>query len=79
MPDKPEGRELPDLRRYHDREGKRYKLLPLIVACLALLLLAHRSRGLAERLGASGFAFVAALIGSLALVARLRGALAKLD
>lgn len=70
MPDKPAGHEVLDLRVYHDREGKRYKLLQLIFACLALLLLAHRSHGFAEWLGASKFAIVAALIGGLALVAR---------
>jgi len=70
MPEKTDAPAVVDLRDYHLRQGKRYKLMQLVFAALALLLIAHRSHGLDEWLVASKFALVAALVGALALFAR---------
>jgi hypothetical protein len=70
MPDRTEAPAVVDLREYHLRAGKRYKLLQLVFATLALLLIAHRSNSVHEWLVASKFALVAALVGALALFAR---------
>jgi hypothetical protein len=70
MPDKTDAHAAVDLRDYHRNAGKRYKLLQLVFAALALLLIAHRSHSFNEWLVASKFALVAALVGALALFAR---------
>ncbi|MEO6798450.1 MAG: hypothetical protein ABI178_00720 [Rhodanobacter sp.] len=70
MPEKAAEHEFVDLRDYHAREGRRYKLLQLVFAALALLLLAHRARSFDEWLGTSTFAMLAVVIGALALRAR---------
>jgi hypothetical protein len=71
MPDQPAaGQAVVDLREYHAREGKRYKLLQLVFAAMAFLLNAHSAASLVQWLGMSRFAILAALIGGLALRAR---------
>ena len=70
MPDKPGDQAVIDLREYHAREGRRYKLLQLVFTAMAFLFIAHNSTSFVQWLDVSKFAILAALIGALALRAR---------
>ena len=70
MPDKPAEGEVVDLREYHVREGKRYKMLQLIFAVLVIGALADSTASITQWAGKSMFAIVAAVIGTVALHAR---------
>ncbi|MBS0432083.1 MAG: hypothetical protein JSS21_06715, partial [Proteobacteria bacterium] len=61
LPDETARDEIVDLREYHLREGRRYKLLQLVFAVLAMLLLARTATGIDQWLHAARFALLAAL------------------
>jgi hypothetical protein len=70
MPDKPAEGETTDLRKYHAREGKRYKLLQLVFAVLVMLAMARTATSVAQWAAMAKFAILAALIGVVALRAQ---------
>lgn len=70
MPDKPADGALVDLREYHAREGKRYKVLQLVFAVLVAAAIARSSSSVADWARAAAFAMLAAVIGTIALRAR---------
>jgi len=59
-----------DLREYHVNEGRRYKLLQLVFAALALLVITRDASSPGQWLQKSTFAILAALIVTVALRAR---------
>jgi hypothetical protein len=70
MPDKPADGVVLDLRAYHLREGKRYKMLQLIFAVLVIGAIARSAASFAEWMKLASFAMLAAVIGTVALRAR---------
>ncbi|MEO7051096.1 MAG: hypothetical protein ABI128_05470 [Rhodanobacter sp.] len=70
MPEKPAEHAVVNLRDYHVREGKRYKLLQFVFAALALVVIAHGTPDFRHWLKASSYALIAVLVGGLALRAR---------
>ncbi|MEO8748486.1 MAG: hypothetical protein ABI379_12640 [Rhodanobacter sp.] len=70
MPEKAAEHALLDLRDYHLREGKRYKLMQLAFAALSLLMIAREVKDFDQWLSRASFAIIAALIGVIALRAR---------
>ncbi len=70
MPDGQAESAVVDLREFHAREGRRYKMLQLIFAIVVIGELARSSASVDEWLGKSIFAMAAAVIGAIALRAR---------
>ena len=70
MPDEQADSDVVDLREFHLREGKRYKMVQLVFAVVVIGVLAHLSNSVSEWLGKSVFAIAAAVIGAVALRAR---------
>lgn len=70
MPDKDAEDETLDLCEYHDREGKRYKKLQLILVVLSTIYIAHTTSSFAECVASAKFAMMAGLITLVALRTR---------
>ncbi len=60
MPDEPKEGQVLDLRHYHALQGRRYKLMHLAFAILALLVIARRSTDFSTWLSTASFGLVAA-------------------
>lgn len=70
IPDKAVERGTIDLCEYHAQEGKRYKLVQLVLTFLAMLLIAHTASSVVQWGHAAKFAMLAALISMIALRTR---------
>jgi hypothetical protein len=70
MPEMPAGDEILDLREFHERHGKRYVLVQLVFAVLALLVLAWYAADFRHWLDAARFAIVATCLNAIAWRAR---------
>lgn len=70
MPDEQADSAVVDLREFHAREGRRYKMLQLIFALVVIGVLARSSVNVTDWLAKSLFALAAAVIGTIALRAR---------
>lgn len=70
MPDKPEAGAVMDLREYHVRQGKRYKVLQLIFSVLVVGAIAHSTTSVREWAEASVFGIIAVVMAVVALRAR---------
>jgi len=70
MPERPDGDEILDLREFHERHGKRYVLVQLVFAVLAVLVLAYGAADFKQWLESARFAIVATFLNAVALRAR---------
>ena len=70
VPEEPEPGVVLDLRAYHAVQGRRYKLLQLVFAVMATLVIARSSSSVGDWLANAGFALVAAACSVVALRTR---------
>lgn len=70
MPDVPADGTVLDLREYHARQGRRYVLLQLVFAMLAMLVIARNAASFSQWLHAARFAVVAMVGSAIALLTR---------
>lgn len=70
MPDKPANDAAVDLREFHAREGKRYKMLQLIFAAMVTVAIARSATSFVHWAELAKFGIVATVVGAIALRAR---------
>jgi hypothetical protein len=70
MPDTPADGAAVDLREYHLREGRRYKMLMLVFSVVVIGAIMQSSTGLADWARKSEFAFAAVVVAVVAIRAR---------